>query len=362
MPNIFESIGLPEKPVILAPLAGVSDIPFRRICTANGADLTYVEMLSAVALNHRSERTLRMMRRHKSEKVLGVQVTAGSAEDMGKAVEFLDEHDFDTIDLNMGCPVKKVVKSGCGSAILKDVNRVFETTKAARLATKKPLSVKIRLGWDANSKNYIEVGKAAQDAGADWITMHGRTRNDDYSVAVDINALAELKSALKIPVIGNGNLMMAGDAKRMLLGTELDGLMVSRGALGNPWLFREIKGATHEISLEEWGDTVVNHLVWQKEEYGEESFAAVCMRKHLLWYVKGWPGARKWRERITSSGDLANATSLVLELVETLKKDGILLRTSLEESVKIEDKFVWDPKFDMNRQLDRGVGLDGISE
>ncbi|MEZ4743540.1 MAG: tRNA dihydrouridine synthase DusB [Bdellovibrionota bacterium] len=365
MKNIFETLGLPRRPIMLAPLAGVSDIPFRRICQRLGADLTYVEMLSAVAINHRSERTLAMMERHPEENILGVQVTSGSAEAMYDAVRFLDQQNFETIDINMGCPVRKVVKSGSGSAILKDLKRVYETTQAARKATSKPLSVKIRMGWDGHSKNYLEVGKAAEDAGADWITMHGRTRNDDYSVPVDINALAELKAHVSIPVIGNGNIMYVSDADKMLATSKVDGLMVSRGALGNPWLFRDLQApsfsTSDKVSLDEWAGLVIDHLSWQKGQYINQTAAAVCMRKHLLWYLKGWPGARRWRDQINNASDLDSAVELVQQMVGSLRNEGVAYRGSLEEGVKGRERFFWEPKFDMDRVLDRGVGDDGGS-
>lgn len=360
MTNIFvEKLGLPAKPVILAPLAGVSDIPFRRICSQLGADLTYVEMLSAVAINHNSERTLRMMARHPSESILGVQVTSGTAKDMGEAVRFLNDQNLDTIDINMGCPVQKVVKSGSGSGILKDPSRVYGTVSAARAATAKPLSAKIRLGWDANSRNYLEVGKAIEDAGADWITVHGRTRCDDYSSPVDIHAIAELKDALGIPVIGNGNVMTVSDARLMLAAGTPDGVMVSRGSLGNPWVFREIRTGEAAVSAAEWSDIVLQHLRWQKDEYGDAAAAAVCMRKHLLWYAKGWPGAKKWRERLTTAADLDAAGAMIREFYGELVQAGANLRSSgASADDGFAGRFVWDPKYEMDRALDRGVGGD----
>ena len=171
--NVFtRRLGLPFAPVILAPLAGVSDHPFRRACARHGADLTYVEMISATALLFESRRTFDMLKRHESESILGVQITGKTADEVGRAVGILDKMPFDTIDINMGCPVNKVVKTGCGSGILKDPKRVYETTKLARESTGKPLSVKIRLGWDRDNVTWPEVLDAAEMGGADWITIH----------------------------------------------------------------------------------------------------------------------------------------------------------------------------------------------
>ena len=351
---IFTKLGLPEKPVLLAPLAGVSDHPFRRTCHlgGRGADLSYVEMISATALLYESKRTLKMLARHKEEEVLGVQLTGKTAEETAEAVSVLDKWDFDTIDINMGCPVKKVVKTGCGSAILKDPERVFRTVKLCREATDKPLSCKIRIGWDSQSLNAIEVAKAIQEGGADFMTVHGRTRDSDYSKPVDLTWIGRVKDAVSIPVIGNGNIFSKEDADHMMSLTRVDGVMVSRGALGNPWAFTDIKDGEGSPSLLEWYETVLGHLAWQKEAYGDAAAPAVCMRKHLLWYTKGWVGGKKAREAINNSESLQDALSIVTEFYEYLKT-----RQSHRKSVSPEgeNRFGWDPKFEMDRKLDRGV-------
>lgn len=358
--NIFERIGLPPQPVMLAPLAGVSDHPFRRVCSQQGADLTYVEMISATALVYGSRKTFDMLKRHESEFRLGVQVTGRNADETAQAIAILHREPFDTIDINMGCPVNKVVKAGCGSAILKDPARVRETVEKARSATDKPLSVKVRLGWDRSSINILEVAQAAAEGGADWITVHGRTRADDYAVAVDLDRIAAVKRAVTIPVIGNGNLFSAADVQHMQRVTGVDGVMVSRGALGNPWLFRDIKaGETLPLSRELWLQTVLFHLDAQREAYGTHAAAAVCMRKHLLWYTKGWPGNKKWKDRINLSASLAEARQLIVDFAAELAVEGIELRNDVG-TLETAPRFSWDPKFDMDRKLDRGVGDDGL--
>ncbi|MCX6123154.1 MAG: tRNA-dihydrouridine synthase family protein, partial [Proteobacteria bacterium] len=220
--NIFTRMGLPPVPVILAPLAGVSDHPFRRICAEAGAHLTYVEMISATALLYESRRTFDMLKRHDSENILGVQITGKSADEVGRAIEILDRMPFDTIDINMGCPVSKVVKTGCGSGILRDPERVFQTVKMARAATSKPLSAKFRLGWDKASINWREVSDAIESGGADWMTIHGRLRSDDYGAPVNLEDIAALKHKSKIPVIGNGNIFSRKDWLYMQETTGVD--------------------------------------------------------------------------------------------------------------------------------------------
>jgi tRNA-dihydrouridine synthase B len=359
MTHTLHSIAGPA-PALLAPLAGVSDYPFRRVCAMLGADLTYVEMLSATALVHNSARTLQMMTRHPAEALLGVQVTSRSAVEMGEAVRILDQGNFDSIDLNMGCPVRKVVNAGCGSAILRDQKRVYETTKAACEATSRAVSVKIRLGWDHQSINYLEVGRAAEEAGARWLTLHGRTRSDTYQNQVQVEKIADLKQALGIPVIGNGNIFTVEDAARMTREAGVDGLMVSRGALGNPWLFRDIKAGSHlPVGRDEWLEVVKSHLRWQEEAYGPSGMGAICMRKHLLWYVKGWPDARRIREQMASIATMGQIHQLLDDYHRDLSSRGVEFRQPPRPQLETGE---WDPKFDMDRSLDRGVGDEGMVE
>ena len=364
----YLSMGFSPFPVVLAPLAGVSDHPFRRVCAREGAELTYVEMLSATA------------RRHAAEKILGVQITGKSADEVGRSIELLDKLPFDTIDINMGCPVNKVVKSGCGSGFLRDIPRIRETVRFARAATDKPLSVKIRVGWDRDSVNAVEVADAIQSEGADWLIVHGRLRSDDYGDPDDLPMIKAVKDFCRIPVFGNGNIFSRTDAEHVKALTGVDGVMISRGALGNPWLFREFlpdgSSESSSISIDEWQKTVLDHLNWQSEEYGNQGNGAVCMRKHLLWYAKGWPGAKKLREQINVVNDLTAVPPLIEEFVRTAREAGVVSRLSTapheneladrfsangrfqKESILVKNasSIAFDPKWDMDRRLDRGVG------
>lgn len=375
--SIFERMGLPRSPVILAPLAGVSDHPFRRVCAGLGADLTYVEMISATAMLFKSRRTFDMMKRHESERILGVQITGRTAAEVSDAVAILDTMNFDAIDINMGCPVQKVVKVGCGSGFLKDPERVYDTVRLCRQATKKPLSAKFRLGWDHQSMNWREIASAIESAGADWMTIHGRCRSDDYGVPVNLEEMAKLKQYVKIPVIGNGNLFCRADQVFMARATGVNGFMVSRGALGNPWIFRELaarplidrvasldsidgdsgnhSGADLTVTIDDWLKVVLDHLTWQQEEYGDTGAGAVCMRKHLLWYAKGWPEVKKLREDISQLARISEARELMQRFADDCTKQGVTSRMALTH-LSQEGRFQWDPKFDMDRSLDRGVG------
>lgn len=339
---------------MLAPLAGVSDSPFRRICTELGADLSYVEMLSSVALAHGSKKTLKMLERHPSEAKLGVQITGRSADDFARAVEVLNRFSLTTIDINMGCPVRKVVQHGCGSALLRDVAKAHTIIKTVVNAARVPVSVKIRLGWDHASRNFLELGRAAQDAGACWVTVHGRTRSDDYSREVDLAAIYQLSSSLDIPVIGNGNLFGPADALHMRQVTGVAGLMVSRGALGNPWVFSQIKGKLDSISLDQWHKVVSAHLSYQRHWYGDNEKAVIVMRKHLLWYLKGWPHAKRYREKLSQACSFAAASEILAEF-RSLQQHSSNLSRQGEGQVPARERFIWDPKFDMSKDFDRGV-------
>jgi len=353
--KVFSDLGLSAYPLMLAPLAGVSDHPFRRVCALHGADLTFVEMLSATALLYGNQRTFAMMRRHEDERVLGVQVTGRSPDEIARAVAILDRENFDVIDINMGCPVRKVVQQGCGSALLKDPEVVFQAVKQACQATGKPLSVKVRLGWDRQSINIKEVADAVDKAGAAWLTVHGRTRADDYGVPVDLGAIRAVKAQISLPVIGNGNLFQPEDARIMLETTGVDGLMISRGALGDPWVFRRLHGDHRLVTLDEWHQTVLKHLGWQQEEYGSSGASAICMRKHVLWYTKGWPGGKRLREQLQTALEISDITSAIDAFAEDLAKGGVTHRCLTGADEGLEGRFNWDPKWDMHRQLDRGV-------
>ncbi len=324
LPPFFEARGGAGVPLVLAPLAGVSDYPFRSLCAAHGACLTYIEMLAAQPIIRGNRRTLEMMAVKRGRAALGVQLTGRGAREIGEAVARLDAYDYDTIDINMGCPVRKVVNSGCGSALLRDVAGVYRIVQTARRATAKPLSLKIRLGWDRNQLNYVQVGIAAQEAGADWITVHGRTRTENYGKRVDLAAIAELKRALAIPVIGNGDLLSAADFAPTRTRTQVDALMIARGALGNPWIFQA--QPTRSPDVDEWLRVVEEHLQRQRQEYGDTRRAVVCMRKHLLWYVKGWPRAREVRQKINTVTRIKVALDLLREYVDGLRAAGFVGR------------------------------------
>lgn len=357
------SLTLPGR-VLLAPLAGVSDVAFRRICTELGASLTYVEMLNSVAVQNGSRQTMGMLARDASEKILGVQVTGRTPESVASAVAFLDARGFDTIDINMGCPVRKVVGSGGGSAFLKDVARIAETVKQARARTQRPLTVKCRIGFSRDEINVEQIVEAAVTNGADMITIHGRTRACDYSVPVDLppirRGLDHARACATRPLVcvGNGDVMDLASAERMCRETGADAVMLSRGALGNPWLFRELlAGERVRPTVEEWTDVVLRHLDYHERCHGENIFSARQTRKHLIWYTTGFPRGNRLREKLNTVETLAAARALVRDFAAGLPRG----YRRYDENEPGARAATHDPKYDMDRQLDRGVGDDGIA-
>ena len=369
------ALEIPNR-AFLAPLAGVSDIPFRRICQELGAGLTYVEMLSATALCYGNRKTLAMLARHPTESQLGVQVTGRTAEEVGRAIALLDREGFDAIDINMGCPVKKVVAAGCGSALLKEPDRLVATLSAARQATSRPLSAKIRLGFTRDDVNVTAVS-ALVATHADMLTIHGRTRSESYDRAVDLDGIAAGVRAARnmrstILTLSNGDIFGAPDAARHLETTGADGVMVSRGALGNPWVFRALAaGEGAHPDAAEWEDVVLRHLSYQCEHYCNEGLAALLMRKHLLWYAKGFAGSKRLRERLSLVTTLSEASEIIRDFARqvgyrTLRFDGAQGHLS-DGHARVEGNDDWgsggvqhDPKHEMDRIHDSGVGAEGL--
>ncbi len=307
-----------ENPVILAPLCGITDSPFRMVCRDLGAGLGFVEMISSTAIKYNSEKTFMMMRRHKNETNLGIQFTAKDPDELEHAINKVEDMDFSIVDLNMGCPAKKVVKTGGGSAILKDVDRLYKQVQVARQATNKPLSVKIRAGWDRDSVNFKETSKAIEDAGADMITIHGRTKADTYSVPTNLDWIRGVKETVSIPVIGNGDLFSIDDVIRMKTECDVDGVMLARGVQGNPFLFKTLSNGDdvpYDYSLDEWKEVIFKHIEYFRDFYGNDPRLVVTMRKHLLWYSKGWRNIKKLKGLINSVTDLDDAKNLISDFV-----------------------------------------------
>lgn len=315
----------PLPKVSLAPLAGITDWPFRLICSQLGADETVTEMISAqgyLTAPKDSYAYRDIMQTHEGEAPIIAQVFGHKPEYFYEAIRRItDSGYYCGIDINMGCPAPKVTGSGSGSALMKKPELARQIIKTARHATLLPLSVKMRLGWDENSINVLDFAKMAEDEGAQTITVHGRTRKQQYSGKADWDWIARVKQSVKIPVIGNGDIFSAEDALSMLKLTGCDGLAVARGALGNPWLFDQIKqGMTGAEPLRPSPEEVLKLALYHARmmvEWKGEVRAVVEMRKHFAWYLKGMRGAAPVRSCINTLATLEEVEETLTEFINT---------------------------------------------
>lgn len=282
--------------VFLAPMAGVTDLAFRAICKQFGCGLTYTEMVSAKGMYYKSENTKAMLALAPGEKPAAMQIFGSDADIMaGIAVE-VEEAGADIIDINMGCPTPKIVKNGDGSALMQKPMLIAEIVKKVSAAVSVPVTVKIRKGWDESSINAVEIAQIAEQNGAQAVTVHGRTREQFYSGQADWDIIKQVKQAVRIPVIGNGDVVSPQTAEMMLQQTGCDAVMIGRGAEGNPWIFRQVieylrSGIlVSEPSYEEKLQMAMYHLE-QIIELKGEIIGVKEMRKHLAWYLKGMPGS-----------------------------------------------------------------------
>jgi tRNA-dihydrouridine synthase B len=290
-----------KNPWVLAPMAGVSEMPFRVLAFRMGAGLCPTELVSAQGLMRMNARTLRYLRHDAEvERPYVLQVFGGEPEVMARAAVMGKEAGAQVIDINMGCPVKKVTRSGAGSALLCDVPRAADVVRSIRESTGLPVTAKIRTGWDHHSRNYLDVAAALVDAGACAIAMHGRTRAQGYSGQADWDAIRQLKAALPgTLVIGNGDVKTVEDAHRMQEQTGCDAVMIGRGALGNPWIFRQLNGGLPPDNDERCA-VVLAHFEAHLAFVGEELAAVRAFRKHLAWYAHGLRGASAFRAEVNT--------------------------------------------------------------
>ena len=285
----------------LAPMAGVTDRAFREICSLFGVAYFTSEMISAKGLIYNSQKTFRMLERSEMESPFAIQLFGSEPEDFKKAVYLLSESKPDIIDINMGCPATKIVKENSGSALMKNPKLCGEIVKAAVSESKVPVTVKIRSGWNKNNINAVEVAKICEYNGASAVTVHGRTKEQGYSGLSDLEVIKSVKDSVKIPVIGNGDVIDGNSAKRMKEYTGCDMIAVGRGAMGNPWIFSEINSAFNdeilfiEPTLSERAEIMKLHIE-KLCEYKGENVGIKEARKHIACYIKGINGASYFRK------------------------------------------------------------------
>lgn len=294
-------IDFSQKPLMLAPLAGYTDLPFRSVVKKFGADITVSEMISSNALAYDNQKTLKMITRAPNESPYSVQLAGDNPDIFKKAVEILNRVDgIDIIDLNCGCPAPKVANHGSGSGLLLDLDRMQKILDVIRTTSNKPyMSVKMRLGF--NEKIHTKIAKACEESGADFIVVHGRTRKDAYKGKVDYHAIADVKDSVRIPVIANGDITDPLIAQKVFALTHCDGIMIGRGAIGRPWIFHQIKTGECEVSMDLKRDICLEHFDSMVTFHGE--WGVYKFRKHLHTYSKGIAGASAFRQKINTLSD-----------------------------------------------------------
>jgi tRNA-dihydrouridine synthase B len=291
--------------VFLAPMAGVTDLVFRTLARVCGCALCFTEMISSNGLTRGTQRSYRYLESSSDDRPLGVQIFGADPDVIADAARIAADIGADLIDINMGCPVKKVLKTGAGAALMKDPVRVGAMLRKVREAVNTPLTIKIRSGWKRYGINAANIAAIAEDCGVDAVILHPRTVEQGFSGFADWELISMVKRRLTIPVIGSGDIKNVKDALRMLDSTKCDGIMIGRGALGNPWIFREIINSLtseyipHSVSMKEREEMIRRHLNmiihYSCEELGVKKF-----RKHLLWYTKGLRGGAQFRQSVVS--------------------------------------------------------------
>ena len=307
-----------EGNLVLGPMAGVTDLPFRVLCKEAGADLIYTEMISAKGIMYGNKNTNILLEVEEAERPVALQLFGSDPKIMSEQAKKIEHRNFDIVDINMGCPVPKVVNNGEGSALMKNPKLIGEIVSAMTAILEKPVTVKIRKGFGADDCNAPEIAKVIEESGGAAVAVHGRTREQYYSGEADWNVIRQVKEAVSIPVIGNGDIFTPQDAKRMLDETGCDGVMLARGVRGNPWLFTQTKEylATGKLlpkpSIEEVITTILRHARMQIDFKGEY-LGMREMRKHVAWYMTGYPNSAKLRGKINEIENISDLQYLLEE-------------------------------------------------
>ncbi|AOP32412.1 tRNA-dihydrouridine synthase [Leptospira tipperaryensis] len=281
--------------ISLSPMAGISDSPTRRICRKFGAAFSYTEFVNTDEIIHKAPKALKMFQFHPEERPITFQIFGNRLEVIAEAAEIIQELKPDIIDLNMGCSTRKVSLRGAGAGLLRRPVHTGKIIEAIKKRVTVPVTAKIRIGWDSENRNYLEVAKILEDSGVDALTVHGRTKEMAYTGFADWNAIGEVKSSVKIPVFGNGDIKSFQEAQKKIQEYGVDGVLIGRNAIGNPWIFSEIK--KENLSWTEISEVILQHLSWMIENFGEE-FGLVLFRKHLVKYLSGLEFDPLWKSQL----------------------------------------------------------------
>lgn len=321
---------LHKNPLVLAPMAGITDIAFRSLMKELGASIVVTELVSATGIQHQSDRTLRLMNFTKDQHPIGIQLFGDDPQTMASAAQIAENKGCDFVDLNFGCPVPKVVKKGGGSAILKDLKALETMIKTVKQAIQIPLTIKVRTGWDQNTRNTEEVTNIAFNEGVTWVAIHGRTRSQGYSGLSDWNYIKDIKSKSRIPIIGNGDLNTPSQIVNALSESLCDGVMVGRGCLKNPFLFmdtlnllkHENKSSPSLIqqhTKELW--PLFKRLHFHLATHCDDTILIIQLKKFAAWYSSGYSGASQFRKTIFQSKDLNEVLEITEKYFTALKFD-----------------------------------------
>ena len=307
-----------EGDLLLGPMAGVTDLPFRLLCKEKGADLVYTEMVSAKGVQYNNKNTENLLLIHEEERPVALQLFGADPDILSLTAKRLEHRNFDILDINMGCPVPKVVNNGEGSALMKNPELIGEIVRKVSKGYSKPVTVKIRKGFHEDNNNAVEVAKIAEANGAAAVAVHARTRAQYYSGKADWEVIRAVKEAVSIPVIGSGDVFTPEDAKQMIAQTNCDGIMLARGTRGNPWIFEQVKEYLEKGILlpkptfSEVKEMILRHATLSVE-YKGEYIGIREMRKHVAWYTTGYPGSARLRNRVNEIENMQDLNHLLEE-------------------------------------------------
>ncbi|MFK8136890.1 MAG: tRNA dihydrouridine synthase DusB [Bdellovibrionales bacterium] len=313
---------LKENPFVLAPMAGITEIAFRSFMKEMGSSVMVSELVSASGIKYGSEQTFKLMRFSEMESPVGIQLFGETPEIIAEGAKFVQDKGADFVDLNFGCPVKKVVKKGAGSAVLKDLVQLRDILRTVKSSIDIPLTIKIRTGWSFETRNAIDVCQVAYDEGIEWVAIHGRDRNQAYKGFADWDYIGEVKANSKIPILGNGDVLDAHTANRRLKETDVDGVMIGRGALKNPYIFLESlalhKGLSFNPSDRDFMKSF-RRLKFYLDEYCDERIIKIQIRKFASWFSAGYPGSASFRKGLFQSETADDAMALIQEFSQNVQ-------------------------------------------